>query len=408
MRLRQALPATALAPVLGAAAVEWRYRHHPGNDLSFHDEEWRARRSAPTTWTVGGTVRVRNEIRDREVMLRDVSATVHLLSDGDVEGITTRTSIRSRRDDYPARDDGYWVAYVVKPGRYGKDSPMEVAVELHGPKDRLDGLYAVWIELRLDTYGFEGCRDQFHHIVMPLRWPDPTEPRAWQEAADGRAQVRAVRTHLLGPFDDPVEVVRRYAVPNAAPGDIVTLGETPLAVIQRRFRDPRMLRRTYAATRLAQFMHGEGALGTAPGMQSLMDEHGALRVFGALAGGIVGKAAGRAGWFYRLAGPQARLVDDVTGTLPPYDNFVVVGPADADAVCEAITAATGLRAAVVDANDLGKVDVVGASAGVPHELVCAALKANPAGNGDESTPVVLIRPTGGAASAASTSTERTM
>jgi len=36
--------------------------------------------------------------------------------------------------------------------------------------------------------------------------------------------------------------------------------------------------------------------------------------------------------------------------------------------------------------------VVGASAGVDHELVCAALKANPAGNGDESTPVVLIRP----------------
>ena len=141
-------------------------------------------------------------------------------------------------------------------------------------------------------------------------------------------------------------------------------------------------------------MHGEGALGTAGGMQALMDEHGALRVFGALAGGALGKALRRPGWFYRLAGPQARLVDDVTGTLPPYDNFVVVGPAHADDVCAAITAATGLPAAIVDANDLGKVDIVGATAGVPHELVRAALTANPAGNGDESTPVVIIRPTG--------------
>jgi hypothetical protein len=280
----------------------------------------------------------------------------------------------------------------VKPGRYDEPSPLEVIVDIDGPAALLDALYGLWVEVLLDTYGFEGRRDRFHHVVMPLRFPDEGAGGPWQDAAEGRALVKAVRTHLLGPFDDPVEVVRRYAAPHARAGDIVTIGETPLAVMQRRFRDPRMLRKSFAATRLAQFMHGEGALGTAGGMQALMDEHGAARVFGALAGGAVGKAAGRAGWFYRLAGPQARLVDDVTGTLPPYDNFVVVGPERADEVCAAITAATGLAAAIVDANDLGKVDVIGASAGVPHELVCAALKANPAGNADESTPVVLIRP----------------
>jgi hypothetical protein len=106
----------------------------------------------------------------------------------------------------------------------------------------------------------------------------------------------------------------------------------------------------------------------------------------------VGKAAGQAGWFYRLAGPQARLVDDVTGTLAPYDNFVVVGPIHSDRVCAAITEATGLQAAIVDANDLGKVDIVGCSPDVPRRLVCDALRSNPAGNGDESTPLVLIRP----------------
>ena len=48
--------------------------------------------------------------------------------------------------------------------------------------------------------------------------------------------------------------------PDGAPQD-----ESGSAVVQRRFYDPRQLPRTWAATRLAQFMHGEGALGTAGG-----------------------------------------------------------------------------------------------------------------------------------------------
>jgi hypothetical protein len=143
---------------------------------------------------------------------------------------------------------------------------------------------------------------------------------------------------------------------------------------------------------MAQFMSGEGALGTAGGMQALVDEVGAPRVAAALAGGLVGKAAGEAGWFYRLVGPQGRLVDDVTGALPPYDKFIVMGPVDADAVCARIKEATGLEAAVVDANDLGFVDVIGRTPDVPVDLVRQALRSNPAGNADEGTPLVLIRP----------------
>lgn len=405
MVVRKLITGGALLTATAVAAVEVRYRRHAGNDLAFADEDWAVERVGPERLRAGGRLVVRNEIRDREVMLCDVRPVVRLLGDGPTDALMVTAVARSLRKDYPAREDGYWVAYVVKPARYDQPSPLELEVEVGGPAEALDALYGMWIEVHLDTYGFEGWREQFHHIVVPLRHPDEgpgaaegadgpdADALAWRDAADGRARVRAVRTHLLGPFDDPAEVVRRYALGHALPGDIVTIGETPLAVMQGRFRDPRMLQPTWAATRLAQFMHGEGALGTAGGMQALIDEHGALRVLGALAGGAAGKVLHQPGWFYRLAGPQARLVDDVTGTLPPYDNFVVVGPAHADDVCAAITAATGLAAAIVDANDLGKVDVVGASAGVPHELVRAALVANPAGNADESTPIVLIRPT---------------
>jgi len=47
---------------------------------------------------------------------------------------------------------------------------------------------------------------------------------------------------------------------------------------------------------------------------------------------------------------------------------------------------------VVDVNDLKRVKLVASSRGVDRELVGRALVANPAGNGDEGTPLVLIRP----------------
>lgn len=50
----------------------------------------------------------------------------------------------------------------------------------------------------------------------------------------------------------------------------------------------------------------------------------------------------------------------------------------------------GVEAAVVDANNLGKVDIIGMSDGVLPDKLCAALAPNPAGNGDERTPVVVV------------------
>jgi hypothetical protein len=99
------------------------------------------------------------------------------------------------------------------------------------------------------------------------------------------------------------------------------------------------------------------------------------------------------GMFYRLGGYQANLIDDVTGTIPPYDKFIVMGPNDPLSLCEEIKRETGLEAAIVDVNDLRRVKILAASAGVDQGFLAEALISNPAGNGNEQTPVVLIRPT---------------
>ena len=50
-----------------------------------------------------------------------------------------------------------------------------------------------------------------------------------------------------------------------------------------------------------------------------------------------------------------------------------------------------VAAAVVDANDLGRVEICGASPFIDHDLLVAAMKPNPQGNADERTPLVLVR-----------------
>jgi len=98
------------------------------------------------------------------------------------------------------------------------------------------------------------------------------------------------------------------------------------------------------------------------------------------------------GGFYRLAGDQARLIDDVTGTTPPYDQTLVLGPEEPDWFCNHLASALGVAVAVVDVNDLGRVKVLASSRGCDEELLQRALKPNPAGNANERTPLVLVRP----------------
>jgi hypothetical protein len=149
----------------------------------------------------------------------------------------------------------------------------------------------------------------------------------------------------------------------------------------------------WVAKRLCQFFYRTSSMSTACGLQSLVEISGPVRVIFALAVGAIAKKLLRIpGVFYQLAGEQARLIDDVTGTLPPYDQFIVLGPKNPQQVVDQIKKETGLAAAIVDANDLKAVKVLAATADVPPGFLEQALISNPAGNANEQTPVVLVRP----------------
>ena len=70
-----------------------------------------------------------------------------------------------------------------------------------------------------------------------------------------------VKTHLLT-LDDPIEVMRTYAAHLVQPGDVLTIGETPVAVIQNRYRHPVRLNLVLGASACRVF-HPTSSLATA-------------------------------------------------------------------------------------------------------------------------------------------------
>jgi len=366
--------------------LEAQYWQRPANTIELNSGKWELAVYEPQRYVLVGQIELHNLTRRLEVMTPEVNAEVKLLSDGSLNGITTKTRMTPRFKGAEIREDGYWEGHVVKSG--ARD-PIEAVIEIEGAD--LTQLKVAWIQLNYVAYGSQGWIPKVRHIIVPLKFPSVEESKRWQ--SETNADVLPIKTHLLTHLDDPVSVVKRYVMPHARPGDIVTIGESPIAIMQGRFRHPSEVKPGWLATRLCYMFLPTSSLASACGLQTLIDIEGAVRVFGAFLIGSIAKLFGVKGMFYRLAGEQARLIDDITGTLPPYDQFIVLGPDNPQEIVNKIQRETGLSAAIVDVNDLKAVKILAASSDLSMSLLKQALIRNPAGNANEQTPVVLIRPT---------------
>jgi hypothetical protein len=213
----------------------------------------------------------------------------------------------------------------------------------------------------------------------------------------GGRRVRRVmvRTGLLTERDRLDEVLVRHVVPVVEPGDTVTIAESPVAIMQGRAIPIDRIRPGLWARVLWRFVrkvpYGIG-LRSPWSMQCAIEEVGAPRILRAALAGAWGKLRGRRGDFYRVAGPQAAMIDAAhTSGVREFYECVIKGPSEPDRVAERMRELTGCEAAVVDANDVFGCKVVGASRGLDSRLVEEALRDNPAGQGDALTPVVIIR-----------------
>jgi len=173
--------------------------------------------------------------------------------------------------------------------------------------------------------------------------------------------------------------------------DILTIGESPLAIMQNRYISPQNLEYSLFSKALCYFFHPTSSLASACGMQLLINRIGVTRITFALFVGFIFKLLGIKGMFYRLTGSESSLIDDISGTVTPYDKSIVMGPLNADLFCKEVSNYLNIDVAVVDVNDLGGVKVLASSNKKVNKILKRNLISNPAGNGDEKTPIVLIR-----------------
>ena len=207
-----------------------------------------------------------------------------------------------------------------------------------------------------------------------------------------QVELIPVKTRILTHKDDIVDVIQKYTKGNLGPDDVVSVAESVVAITQGRAVRPEDLKPGFWARLLSRLFPSEGSIASWHGMQALINEEGTMRVLIAVVCGSIGKIFGQNGVFYRMAGEQARLIDDVTGTMPPYDKYIVYGPHDPNGVAEAIRQATGcFGAAVADVNDLKRAAVLGVSKGLDPKVLEKMLLDNPFGNASQKTSIVIIR-----------------
>jgi len=200
-----------------------------------------------------------------------------------------------------------------------------------------------------------------------------------------------VRTPLVREGDDLAAVVSAAIAGIARAGDVVAISETAVAIAQGAFVVAERVRPSRLAYILSRRAGALATINQPESLQLVIDDVGPWRVFYAAVMQVLGRLAGRRGVFYEIMGEAIAAIDGYTGTMPPYERAIVLSPHEPDAVCETIAARTGVACAIVDANDLEKAKVLGASHGVRRQAVEGALLDNPHGNGDEQTPIVVLK-----------------
>jgi hypothetical protein len=201
-----------------------------------------------------------------------------------------------------------------------------------------------------------------------------------------------VPTRILTDKDDIIEAIEHYTEGKIGPDDLVCSAESVVAITQGRYVRPEDLEISCLARLCCRFIPDYGSLASPHGMQSLMNVEGQWRVAFALFAGFLGKIVGQSGLFYKWGGEQTAMIDDVTGTMPPFDKCIVYGPGDPYGMAQKMKDRLGCFGAMIaDVNDLKRSRVVGVSSGVKGELAAQLLIDNPFGNASQKTPICIIK-----------------
>ena len=328
-----------------------------------------------------------NLSQNKETMISDLNFFLDLFNQKDLTKFDYKQNI--------VIDDGinmkdfknYWETIIIK-----SKSEIKVSIKITYDKNLLNNINFIWFKLNWENYGHFGLVKKQDCYLLNRNIKNRKRRREIINIPIGnKYETIAIKTDLLGALDNPIETVALYCKDIIKKNDILVIGETPLAIMQGRYISPQNIEYNFISKLLCYFFHPTSSLATACGMQLLINKVGITRIITSLVIGFLFKILGIKGIFYRLAGYESSLIDDISGTTAPYDKTIVMGPRDPDLYCNEICKLLKIESAVVDVNDLGKVKIIASSSKSIINILKKALSTNPAGNDDQKTPILLIR-----------------
>ena len=216
---------------------------------------------------------------------------------------------------------------------------------------------------------------------------------------NGRRYDRyAIQTHFVEVGESQAELVRRYVLPIAQKGDVLSFGAKVMAMCTGNVKTKEEIKPGFWAKFLSphasETVAGIG-MHDPYKLQLAIDMVGAPRVVFASIASAVTKLFGVKGVFYKIVGPGVAGIDGFyyRSSFERYKSLALINNDNGAALCDALEKETGIPVVLMDANDIDR-NQLGKCADFPltDEEIQDAMKDNPSGQGGELTPLILIRP----------------
>lgn len=224
-------------------------------------------------------------------------------------------------------------------------------------------------------------------------------PEVTKRAVNGRTYERIpIKTHLVGIGEDLAGVIALYSAEQIRPTDAICLSEKFVSICQANTIHIDDVKDTWLARLIVKYVTkypNDIGYSHPKKMQVAINEAGYPRMIAAVIGGGLSKVVlRRRGDFYRIAGHRISEIDGFNpDAMAPFDQYAMLPPRDPDRVSDELAARFGCAAYIIDGNNIN-VEVIGMSANMPLSKAEAreVMLDNPMGQGDELTPIFLIRP----------------
>ena len=205
-----------------------------------------------------------------------------------------------------------------------------------------------------------------------------------------------IKTHFITIDDNLDDIIKNYVLPQAQNSDIIAMGQKIVSILQKRVVYEKDIRVGFWAKFLSKFAvktpYGF-SVGNPKKMQIAINSAGLVRILLAGFCNIFFKLFGVSGTFYRIAGNQISQIDGFYGeAFPQYLKMGILGPKDGNALCQALKKKYQFSFLIADVNDLGG-NILGKSQDLEgkESMILEILKDNPAGQGKEQTPLIILR-----------------